>query len=242
MMEDEKVAKILADKINERFRIVVDDLRNKISFLERKIAYLETESVEKFGNVIKAVFDASVSINTKKVSHEIFADLKSEFENFRKETKAIQENIKMLEERYRSLTAVFESGLDKFMQSIGNTFNEFSLEINKISTVVKEEVERHITEIFDISISKEIRDIVTNTVAQCFEKLQKELNEKLVIIDDIQIQVRQLTEAVQAITKELNELKQTTTKLKVTPFGFGDQGKGEEDEEIEIDKMLGKGR
>jgi len=213
--EEEKLAEILANKINERFRIAIDDLRSKVSLLERKVAYLETESVEKLERVIKAVFDASVSVNAKKISQELLTDLKYEFESFRKETKSIQEEIKALEERYRSLTAVFQSGLTEFMQSLGNTLNELNSEIGKISSVVKEEVEKHIPEIFDVSVSKEIRNTVKSAVAQSFERLQKELDEKLVIVDDIQVQVRQLSEAVQTIIKELNELRQVSAGGKV---------------------------
>jgi len=226
--EEEKVAKILADKINERFRTTVRELEDRIAHLERRLSYVELESVEKVKNMIKAIFEASVESEVRKIVNQFFTD-------FEREVEALKDRIAFLQKQVDHLAVVAdavshaEGKLNAAVDKLISSAEHLILEMKDVSSRLDEELagklrerlEGEIEKLFGtdvaVVVEKMVRQAVSDAVATRFEKLSKELAERLSFADDVVFTVKQIAEMLEKMKRELYEIKHAKSGVEYVP-------------------------
>jgi uncharacterized protein YukE len=227
--EEDRMAKILADKINERFRVAMDDLKSKIEVIDRRVSRLESENVDNMAKLIEAVFTASVKTEIKRVSLDFLRDLKDETESLKNTVASLQNQITKLatvaegfridEERYKSYVDALSAEVNKTTRALGNALASFSKKMDESVESLKSRMEEIAEEVFRadaVSLENMLRTIVSGVVSERFDRLGKELFEKIKVVDDFAVMVRDLTNIVQELQKAVTELAQGAGRSGVT--------------------------
>jgi len=226
--EEEKVAKILADKINERFKTTLMVLEDRITHLERKLSYIELESVEKVKNMIRAIFEASVESEVRKIANQFFGDFEKDIETLKGRITLLQKQIdeltivsdalRLVEEKLNATVSKLTSNAESLileMKDVSSSLDEVIAE--KLRERLEEEVGKFFETDVKAVIEKMVRQAVNDAVATKFEKLSKELAEKLTIADDVVFTLKQIAETLEKMKKEIDEIKYTESGVRYEP-------------------------
>jgi uncharacterized protein YukE len=217
--EEDRIAKVLADRINERFRAVIGGLKEKMELIDRRVSRLESESVENLERIIEAVFTATIKAETRRVSSEMLRDFREELESLKSAVASLQNQISKLavvvegfridEERYKAHVEAFNAEINKLNRTLEGMMATLDRKADEFASAFRAKIEKIADDVFridTISLEKMLRTVVTGVVSERFEKLGEELLEKLRMADDLSVRLEELAKMVRDLQKNMDEL------------------------------------
>jgi len=226
--EEDRIAKVLADRINERFRVVIGELKEKMESIDRRVSRLESESVENLERIIEAVFTATIKAETRKVSSEMLRDFREELESLKSAVASLQNQISKLavvaegfridEERYKAHVEAFNAEISKFNRTLEGMIATLDRRADEFANAFRAKIEKIADDVFRadmISLEKMLRTVVTGVVSERFEKLGEELLEKLRVADDLSVRLEELAKMVRDLQKNMDEFMKSAGGVKM---------------------------
>jgi uncharacterized protein YukE len=217
--EEDRIAKVLADRINERFRVVIGELKEKMESIDRRVSRLESESVENLERIIEAVFTATIKAETRRVSSEMLRDFREELESLKSAVASLQNQISKLavvaegfridEERYKAHVEAFNAEISRLNRTLEGMMSTLDRRADEFASAFRAKIEKIADDVFRtdmISLEKMLRTVVTGVVSERFEKLGEELLEKLRVADDLSVRLEELAKIVRDMQKNMEDL------------------------------------
>lgn len=216
--EEDRIAKVLADRINERFRVAIGELKEKMESIDRRVSRLESESVENLERIIEAVFTATIKAETRRVSSEMLRDFREELESLKSAVASLQNQISKLavvaegfridEERYKAHVEAFNAEISRLNRTLEGMMTTLDRRADEFASAFRAKIEKIADDVFRtdmISLEKMLRTVVTGVVSERFEKLGEELLEKLRVADDLSVRLEELAKIVRDMQKNMEE-------------------------------------